>query len=102
MIGVAAMNHFPDLEPSWPLLESDLAIDSDWAVLYVEYDYGGSAAIILHRTAKGNFKIKCTLSDPSEVNIAKALAKLGANSSEKNSLGRIRTVHLLQVPHAYQ
>lgn len=77
------MNHFPDLEPSWPLLESDLAIDSDWAVLYVEYDYGGSAAIILHRTAKGNFKIKCTLSDPSEVNIAKALAKLGANSSEK-------------------
>ena len=58
IIGVATMNHFPDLEPSWPLLESDLAIDSDWSVLSVEYDYGGSAAIILQRIAKGNLKIK--------------------------------------------
>lgn len=75
------MNHFPDLDPSWPLLESDLAIDSDWTVLSVEYDYGESAAIILKQTAKGNFKIKCALFDPSEVNITKALTKLGANSS---------------------
>ena len=77
------MNHFPDLDPSWPLLESDLAIDSDWTVLSVEYDYGESAAIILKQTAKGNFKIKCALFDPSEVNITKALTKLGANSSDQ-------------------
>ena len=78
------MNHFPDLEPSWPLLESDLAIDSDWSVLSVEYDYGGSAAIILQRTAKGNLKIKCALFAPfRRVTIAKALTKLGANSSEQ-------------------
>lgn len=77
------MNHFPDLEPSWPLLESDLAIDSDWSVLSVEYDYGGSAAIILQRIAKGNLKIKCMLFAPSDTDIAKALTKLGANSSEK-------------------
>lgn len=77
------MNHFPDLEPSWPLLESDLAIDSDWTVLSVKYDYGESAAIILKQTAKGNFKIKCALFDPSEVNITKALTKLGANSSDQ-------------------
>ena len=77
------MNHFPELELSWPLLESDLAIDSDWAVFSVEYDYGESAAIILKQTAKGNFKIKCALFDPSEVNITKALTKLGANSSDQ-------------------
>ena len=50
------MNHFPDLDPSWPLLESDLAIDSDWTVLSVEYDYGESAAIILKQTAKETLK----------------------------------------------